>query len=154
VLSGDNLDHRADLADSTVRLYLTAAVDWLRVHAGCSIRIFHRAEGRQQQDKLDPYLAQLLQQRRIWQQRRPKREPCSSAMFDAMADHGEHAYARWSLVDTAAYRLGPYGMAWHAGCLYRHRLRLLRRHPSRAGTQYGRYTPRTRGLSTHPVPLR
>lgn len=78
--AGHNLARRADLADKTLANYLQAAAAWLKSHHGLDVAI-HGPQGR-----LHPYLSELLSQRRIWRQARPKKEPIDGDILDALRD--------------------------------------------------------------------
>lgn len=86
VLAGDNLQGRTDLSDGTAHGYLRAAAIWLKHYCGVTVRLFHDGDGAQQKDKLDPYLAEVLSQRRIWKVKKDKREALDGKILQKMAE--------------------------------------------------------------------
>jgi hypothetical protein len=86
VAKGDNLTHRTDISDDTIRQYLSAAVSYLRTHAAIDVPIFESIGHSTRSDKLHPYLAKILAARRTWKKPQQKKEPLSGAALDFMAD--------------------------------------------------------------------
>ncbi|KAL3904716.1 MAG: hypothetical protein SGILL_009959, partial [Bacillariaceae sp.] len=84
LLSGNNLKDKTDLADGTITGYLQAACKYLQAEYGVHVPVFHNNKGAQPMDRLDPYLSQLVSQRRIWGRKKPKREPLSGEMLEYM----------------------------------------------------------------------
>jgi len=80
VCAGSNLAHRQDLSDQTICNYLSAAAQYLASISSCSVSIY-AADGK----SLIPYFKAILSDRRTWQQSRPKREPLTGLILDAMA---------------------------------------------------------------------
>jgi hypothetical protein len=127
VAQGYNLKHRTDLQDSTLCEYLQAATRYLSVVCPhVTVPLYSAAGGVTKADKLHPFLATILHDRRIWQQPRAKTQPLSREMLDtmaAMASEYKHSgkYGKfgripvlWDLTCLACYtgsRLGEYGVS-------------------------------------------
>lgn len=104
------------------------------------VAIFHDQGGRQKKESLDPYLAEMLAQRRIWAVKRPKRLPLSGEMLEQMFRFASTARSQygdwhmdcvlWDTIVVGTYggcRLGEYGQSrftapkqvqWPAGLPY------------------------------------
>lgn len=57
---------------------------WLKTELGVSVPLFHSNGGSQKADRLDPFLAEMLAQRRTWGVKKPKREALSGDMLEVM----------------------------------------------------------------------
>jgi hypothetical protein len=86
VAKGDNLSQRTDISDDTIRQYLSAAVSYLRSHFAIDVPIFDSLGHSTRDDKLHPYLAEILAARRTWKKPQQKKEPLSGPALDCMAD--------------------------------------------------------------------
>lgn len=64
--------------------YLRSAVLFLQTTYNVSVPLFHNKGGTQKSDSLDPFLAELLAQRRIWNTKRPKRLALSGEILMSM----------------------------------------------------------------------
>ena len=86
LLEGDNLVNRTNLADDTIANYLRSAAAWLKLECHVVVPLYTNGDGSRKSDKLDPYLGELLGQRRIWRKAKSKKEPITGEIVDAMAD--------------------------------------------------------------------
>lgn len=62
---------------------MRAAGNWLAVECHLVVPVFTTG-GSQKQDQLNPYLSEILSQRRAWRQPKEKKVPISGAMFETM----------------------------------------------------------------------
>jgi len=95
ILEGCNLPGRSNLADDTVTNYLRSATAWLKTECNVVAPLYAAGDGTRKADKLNPYLAELLAQRRVWRKPKTKKEPITGAIIDAMAqmaEEGRHKY--------------------------------------------------------------
>jgi hypothetical protein len=70
---GDNLNGKNDLSDDTICNYLRAAASWMLLHCGVAVPLYSNEGGTRKTEKLNPYLSELLAQRRTWAQKRKRR---------------------------------------------------------------------------------
>jgi hypothetical protein len=107
VAKGDNLSQRSDISDDTIRQYLSAAVSYLRSNFAIDVPIFDSIGHSTRDDKLHPYLAELLAARRTWKKPQQKKEPLSGPALDSMADLARTALAThkhgWLSQDVVLY---------------------------------------------------
>jgi len=112
------------LTDATLCNYLQSAVAWLQqLRPGLALPIYSQS-GTGKADRLHPYLADILANRRLWKKPRPLKEPLSSEMLHTMArmadsyrEKGTYGnYGRnpvlWDFACLACYtgsRIGEYG---------------------------------------------
>ena len=128
VARGDNLQSKDDLADGTIRGYVAAAVAWIEVEcpAIAKIPLYSNEKGTTQANRFHPFLRELLSQRSIWREPKPKKEPLSAGMLNVMRDMAKECrcdspygnYGRdavlWDFTRLACFtgsRIGEYGMS-------------------------------------------
>jgi hypothetical protein len=100
IAEGDNLNSRTDLSDDTICNYLRAAASWMSHHCGIAVPLYSNGGGTKKTEKLNPYLSELLAQRRTWAQKKDKKEPLTGKIFSAMAflsDTSRHASKQGNL---------------------------------------------------------
>ena len=127
VSQGHNPTKRSDLHDKTLCEYLQAAARLLKVACPeLHVPLYSASGGSTKSDKLHPYLANILSDRRNWQQPKEMKQPISREMLDTMEAKAQ-AYiatgtyrkfgrlpALWDLACLACYtgsRLGEYGVS-------------------------------------------
>jgi hypothetical protein len=81
---GDNYKKRDDLSNDTIMGYARAAAMYLETEYKIIVPLYLHSGGTQKQNTLNPFLADLLVQRRTWKKKRNKKEPITGAMLDAM----------------------------------------------------------------------
>jgi hypothetical protein len=95
--TGDNLNQKSDLSDDTICNYLRAAASWMQHHCGVAVPLYTNEGGTRKAEKLNPYISELLAQRRTWAKKKDKKEPLTGRIFRVM----EHL--------AATSRHGPQG---------------------------------------------
>ena len=78
--------NRSNLTDDTICGYLQAAVTWLRHEYSVPVPLYTNNQGTKKSERLHPYLAELLGQRRTWGKKKSKREPLTGHIIDTMRD--------------------------------------------------------------------
>ena len=127
---GENIQGRSDLHSKTITGYLRSAAAFLELHTGVAAPLFVDAAGK----TWHPLLAEVLTQRRTWSSPKPRKEPVTSRMFQAMHDLQQaaeladpqasldelSALADWCFLGVhTGSRLGEYGQST-GGCLDPH----------------------------------
>ena len=81
---GNNYRNRDDLCNDTIMGYARAATMYLETEHKLTVPLYLQTGGSQKQNKLNPFLSDLLVQRRTWKKQRPKKEPLTGNILDAM----------------------------------------------------------------------
>ena len=128
IRDGKNLASSDTLTDGTLHNYVQAGNAWLQVQFGIEAPIYDpTCKPGSSNRRLHPYLGEILAQRRIWTEGKPKKEPCTGEIFDSMAHLiptdrgvapqqlalGKHAAVYdWSRLGLfTGSRLGEYGQS-------------------------------------------
>jgi hypothetical protein len=64
--------------------YINAAATWFKTELHITVPLYPSSDGKKS-ESLEPYLAEILGQRRTWRQPQSKKEPLSGVMLDACA---------------------------------------------------------------------
>lgn len=83
--TGDSLSSKQNLGDDTICNYLRSAATWMAHHHNVAVPLYANEKGTQKSERLNPYLSELLSQRRTWTKKKDKKEPLTGHIFSAMA---------------------------------------------------------------------
>ena len=81
---GNNHHNLTDLASDTIMAYARAAALYLETTYNITVPLYLQTGGAHKQNTLNPFLANLLVDRRNWKKKRDKKEPLTGAMLNAM----------------------------------------------------------------------
>ena len=82
--AGDNLNGMLNMSDDTICQYLQSATSWMALHCGVAVPLYTNEGGTRKTEKLNPYISELLCQRRTWAKKKDKKEPLTGRIFDVM----------------------------------------------------------------------
>jgi hypothetical protein len=84
--NGDNHKNLDDLCTDTIMGYIHAAALYLETQCNITVPLYIQKGGAHKQNTLNPFLSNLLVDRRNWKKKRDKKEPLTGSILDAMLE--------------------------------------------------------------------
>ena len=83
---GNNFKRLDDLCTDTIMGYTRAAALYLETQYNITVPLYIQQGGAHKQNTLNPFLSNLLADRRTWKKKRDKKEPLTGSILDAMLE--------------------------------------------------------------------